>query len=211
MISVTGVGRVSAPPDVVRVRVTATALRPTVADAITSVDAVVAAMRAALAGHGVTGDDAASGAFTVGAEQVWTPEGRPQLAGYRCEHGLQVTLRDPAAVGRVLGDLVTAGGDDVRLEGVEPAVDDVAPLRVRARELAWADAVDRGSRIAALAGRELGAVAQVVEGEGPGVPVQPFAVAAGGAELLRSKAMDVGVQPGLVDVSVTLAVQWGLN
>lgn len=208
MIAVTGTGRVTWPPDVVRVRVTATALRPTVADAIAAADATVAAVRATLARRAVTGADAASGAFTVGAEQVWTPEGRPQVTGYRCEHEVRVTLRAPSAVGAVLGDVLAAGGDGVRLDGVEPALDDDGAARVRARELAWADAVDRASRLAALAGRDLGLVQQIVE---DGAPAQPLPRMLGEAAGLAKASADLGVRPGDVAVTVVLAVQFGLG
>jgi uncharacterized protein len=203
MISVRGSGRVSGEPDVVRLRVTATALRPTAAEALAAVEVAVAAMRGALAGHGI--GDAASGAFALFQEQVWNEPGGRGIAGHRCNHELRVVVRDLPALGRVLGDVLAAGGDDVRVEAVEPGIDDPAPLQARARELAWADALDRARRLAALAGRELGPVEEIVEG----APSSASPMAK--ADLMGASPGSVDLQPGDVDVRAVLHVRWALR
>jgi len=208
MITVPGTGRVEGSPDVVRVRLVASTLRPAAADALAATEVAAAAVRSALSGHGVTGADAASGPFRLTAEQTWTEREGLRVTGYRCDHGIRAVVRDVPALGRVLADVLAAGGDDVRVDAVDADVEDDADLRVRARELAWADALDRATRLAALAGRELGAVATVTEGAGetPGPP-QPLAV----AKLAAAPAGDVSLLPGDVAVVVVLTVQWELG
>jgi len=208
MITVPGAGRVTGTPDVVRVRVTATALRATSAEALAAAEATAADVRAALERHGVTGAAAASGVFSLAAEQAWTESG-PRVTGYRCDHEIRVVLRDVAGVGRVLADVLAAGGDGVRVDGVEPGLEDDVALRVRARELAWADALDRATRLAALAGRELGPVAAVAEGSGHppiGVPLAKTVLMG-----FPPGSGDVSVRPGDVEVVVALTVQWELS
>jgi uncharacterized protein YggE len=204
VIAVAGTGRVSGEPDVVRLRVTASALRPTAAEAVAAAEATAAAVRAALAAAGIP--HAPSGAFGLYPEQVWTEQGGPRITGHRCDHELRVVVRDLPALGRVIGDVLAAGGNGVRVDGVEPAIEDAAPLRARARELAWADALDRATRLAALAGRELGPVEEVVEG-GPSSGPVPL----GKAEAVSLAARDVSVQPGELDVTVVLHVRWALR
>jgi uncharacterized protein len=208
VIAVTGTGRVTGPPDLVRARVTATAARPTAAEALAATEAVAAAVRAALDLHGISRLEAASGIFSLAVDQIWE-QGGPRVTGYRCDHGIRVTVRDVPAVGQVLADLLAAGGDGVRVDGVEPDIDDVTPLRVRARELAWADALDRATRLAELAGRGLGAVRQIVEDAAPGLP-RPITRQAVGSVALAAVSGNapVGLQPGAVEVAVTLDVQW---
>jgi hypothetical protein len=209
MITVPGVGRVAATPDVVRVRVTASSQRPTAAEALAAAEATAAVVRGALERHGVTGAAAASGLFSLAAEQTWSEAGGPRITGYRCDHEIRVVLRDVPAVGRVLADVLAAGGDGVRVDGVEPGIEDDAELRVRARELAWADALDRATRLAALAGRELVRVAGIVEGSGhPSIDVPMAKTVLMG---LPPGAGDVSVRPGDVDVVVALTVQWELS
>ncbi len=207
MISVTGTGSASAAPDVMRVRLAATALRPSVATALAASEQSVSAIRAALSAAGVAAADASTAALAITAEQVWTEQQGPKTVGYRSEHQLAISLRELAAAGRVLGEALAAGGDDVRLDGVSFEVDDDTPLRERARVAAWADAVARAEQLASLAGRALGTVGEITEQSGfsPG-PVMPMMM----GKRRAMDAVEVGVQPGSVGVEVTLAVQWAL-
>jgi len=129
LISVTGTGRASAPPDVMRVQLVATALRPTVAAALAASEQVVSAIRAVLAAAGVAAEDASTLGLSINAEQVWNEKTGPRTTGYRSEHRLAVVLRDLAAAGRLLGEALTAGGDDLRLDGVGFEVEDDTDLR----------------------------------------------------------------------------------
>ncbi len=205
MISVLGTGRASGPPDVLRVRLTATAVRPTLATALADSEEAARRVRAALTAAGVAAEDATTQGLSVHAEQVFTEQEGSRITGFRSEHELEVTLRDLPSAGRLLGDAVVAGGDDVRLHGVDFIVQDETPLLTRARAAAWADAQRRADQLAALSGRRLGAVRSIVEqqaGQGP-VPL--------GAREVRVAVAEVGVQPGSVSVDVALAVTWELT
>ncbi len=205
-ISVSGSGSASAPPDAMRIRLAASAFRPTLAAALADSEQSAARIRAVLAAGGVTGADAATQGLSVQAEQVWTEGRGPQVTGYRSDHQLLVTLRAMDVAGRLLGEALVAAGDDGRLDGVEFVVEDEVPLRVRAREAAWADARARAEQLAALAGRSLGRVVSVAEGGGVGPP-GPFPV----AMRMAAGSAEVAVQPGGVDVQVSLSVLWGLD
>lgn len=207
-ISVTGQGRASATPDVMRVNLVATALRPSVAEALAASERAVTAMRAALAARGVRPDDAHTVGLMLNPEQVWAEQTGPRTVGYRSEHRLAVTLRDLAGAGVALGEVVAAGGDDVRLEGISFEVDDDSALRETARERAWASAEAMARQLAGLAGRELGPVLEILEqgGYSPG-PIPMMAMASAG----KREATDVGVQPGSVAVETSLAVRWSLH
>jgi len=207
LISVTGTGRASAPPDVMRVQLVATALRPTVAAALAASEQAVSAIRAVLAAAGVAAEDASTLGLSINAEQVWNEQTGPRTTGYRSEHRLAVVLRDLAAAGPLLGEALTAGGDDVRLDGVGFEVEDDTDLRTRARASAWADAERRAGQLAELAGCRLGAVASIGEQSGfAPVPVMPMS-----ARRDVAAAVEVGIEPGSVGVEVTLAVQWTLE
>ena len=205
MIAVVGSGRATAAPDVVRVRLTATAVRPTLAVALADSEAAAARVRAALAQLGVPAGDATTQGLSVQAEQTWTEQEGSRVTGFRSDHELAITVRDLASIGRVLGEVLAAGGDDVRLGGVEFAIEDDTELQAAARTLAWWDAHGRASQLAGLAGRRLGAVQQITEqgGFSPG-PVVPM-------RLMASAAKEVGVEPGTVGVEVSLSVQWTLD
>ncbi len=206
-ISVVGHGRAQGTPDICRVHLTATALRPTVALALGDSEATAARIRDVLAAGGVAPKDAATGTVSIRPEEDYSGSRGPRLLGYRAEHALEVVLRDLASAGRLLGDAVAAGEDGVRLQGVEFALEDDADLRAAARAAAWQDAHRAAEQLAGLAGRALAAVRSIDEGGAPRLPPRPgspraFAAVAGGPE--------VGLEPGGVAVGVTLAVVWEL-
>ncbi len=207
IVSVQGTGTATAPPDAMRIRLAASAFRPALAAALADSESAAARVRAAFAAGGVAGDDAATCGLSVHAEQVWTEGQGSRVTGYRSDHELLVTVRDMATAGRLLGEALVAGGDDVRLHGVEFVVEDDALLRVEARAAAWRDAAGKAEQISSLAGRPLGRVVSVVEGGGhvapPPVPVAP--------RMMALAAAEVAVEPGGVDVRVGLAVQWELE
>lgn len=205
-VSVVGQGRAEGEPDVCRVTLTVTALRAGVAAALADSESAARRVRDALAAHGVAPRDAATAGVSVRSEEEYGQSGR-RLLGYRAEHRLAVVLRDLGSAGRALGDAVAAGGDDVRLEGVEFTVDDDAPLRTTARDAAWHDALAAATQLAGLAGRSLGAVRSIgVAGGGMPQPLPKgrmlAAMSAGGPE--------VGLEAGAVAVHVSLAVVWEL-
>ncbi len=202
-VRVTGLGSAMSSPDVVRVQLSTTALRPRLTEALAVAEDAARRVRAVLAGFDVQGHDASTAGLSARAEQDWSGPQGPRVTGFRAEHALAVTVRDVSSIGRVLGDVLAAGGDDIRLDSMQFAVEDETALRVLARERAWADALARAVQLATLAGRELGDVVDVAEGEAP----------VGGPAPIRARmvaAEAVGVEPGQVGVDVSLRVRWVL-
>jgi uncharacterized protein YggE len=208
-ISVVGHGRARGVPDVCRVQLVATALRPSVALALGESEATARRIREALAAGGVAPADAATGTVTIRPEEDYSGPRGPRLLGYRAEHGLQIVLRDLGAAGRLLGDAVAAGGDGVRLQGVAFALEDDAQLRTAARAAAWEDARRAADQLARLAGRSLGAVRGVEQGSGVDSPIGPQRMMAFAAE--AAAAPDVGLESGAAWVDISLAVVWELD
>jgi uncharacterized protein YggE len=178
-----------------------------VAPALADSEATARRIREALAAGGVAPADAATGTVTIRPEEDYSGPRGPRLLGYRAEHGLEIVLRDLGSAGRVLGDAVAAGGDAVRLQGVEFALEDDAQLRAAARTAAWEDARRAADQLAGLAGRSLGAVRSIDQGGALALRVRPpqrlsFAGTNGGPE--------VGLESGGVAVDVTLVVVWEL-
>lgn len=204
-ISVVGTGRAAGPPDTVRIRLTATAIRPTLAAALADSEDAARRVRAALATQGVAAEDATTEGLSVQAEQVFSEHEGSRITGFRSAHELTITLRDLPTAGRLLGDVIVAGGDDVRLHGVDFVVEDDVHLREQAREAAWGDARRRAEQLAALAARRLGDVRRITEGTPEEVGLMD-----GGVRAMAASSVDMGVQPGTVSVEVSLAVTWEL-
>lgn len=206
-IRVSGAGIASGKPDIVRIALVAISTRPTLSAALASSEETARRVRDSLARFGVKGDDAATSHLTVQAEQVWENERGPRVTGFRAEHGISVTLRDLKVVGPAIGEALFAGGDDARLNDVAFAVEDPSSLRFEARQAAWDDAVSRAQHLASLAGRELGTVLHISEGDGGGSGAEPPTPK---MALLAASAPSVAPEPGRVEVAVNLRVHWSL-
>ena len=206
-VSVVGQGRAEGTPDICRVRLGVTAMRPAVAAALADSEQAARQVRDALTAGGVAPRDAATGGVSIGTEEDYSGQRGPRLLGYRADHTMTVVLRDLATAGRVLGEAVAAGGDAVRLQGVEFTLEDDTELRASARAAAWHDAEGAARQLAELAGRSLATV-RSVEALAGAVP-QPRR-AARFAAVAASGPTEIGLEPGGVDVQVSLAVVWEL-
>ena len=71
-----------------------------------------------------------------------------------------------------------------------------------AREAAYADAVDRATHLAGLAGAELGDVQDVVEGGGVGTPV---------ARVAKAMSDSASFQPGETAIGASVTVKFQLR
>lgn len=167
-VVVTGSGTASAVPDVVvlsvRVEVEDADASGALARAAT---ASTALLRAAEAG-GVAAADRRT--TDVGVQPHWDAD-RERVIGYRAHQRLRLRVRDTEAVGHLLTGLARAAGDAFRVDDLGFEVDDPSPLLERARAAAFADARARAAQYAELAGRPLGPVLRVVEGDAAVAPV----------------------------------------
>jgi uncharacterized protein len=204
-IRVLGTGQAQALPRIARLDLVVVARERSLAEALSSGESAVARVRAALVAAGTEPVDTTTDGLSVQAEQSWSEGGGPQVVGFRADHGLRVLVRDLQALGPVLGGALAAGGDLMRVNGVDFAVEDEEPLRRQARESAWADALGRARHLAGLAGRELGPVNSIVES-----PVRGEAVALGGVRVL-SAGSEPDIRPAAVRCRVELAVNWALR
>ena len=78
------------------------------------------------------------------------------LTGYQVTNTVSVKVRELDQTGAILDGVVKAGGDLVRVNGSSFSVDDPAPLKVQARELAVQQALEKAQELATLTGVSLG-------------------------------------------------------
>ncbi|MGO4189862.1 SIMPL domain-containing protein [Pseudarthrobacter sp. TAF60_1] len=203
-ITVTGTGTAEAPPDLLTVSVGVECRRPSVGSAYADAGTASAAVSGAIRQHGVADADIRTSGLNVRPELVWREGEGQQVAGYVASSVVTVRVRRVAAASAVIAAVVDAGGDDVRLNGLELGFADESSVLGRAREAAWQDAAAAAGQFAALASARLGPVASVLEhplSSGP-VPV---------ARLERAAATDaMGVEAGHASLSASVTVVWEL-
>ncbi len=203
-VHVTGTGWAGATPDLVVLDVRVQVDEDDVASALAGLTARLETSLAAAAAHGVAEADRRT--TGTGVAPRWDREGQ-QVVGYRAHQSLRLRVRDRERVGEVVTALAEAAGDALAVDSVGLELSDPAPLLVRARDAAFADARARAEQYATLAGRTLGDVRSVREVDG--------SPAAGPSPKLRMAAADsaggLPVEGGESTVSVSVRIRFGLG
>jgi len=195
-VSVTGHGEARVVPDSAVVRVAAAHRADGVADALGGADS---AARQVIATAGEFTTPERIGTSSV---QIWSDHDQQgNLAGFRARHALTVRCADVASAGGLLSALAEAVGDRLEVEGVSLEVADQTAGQRAAREAAYADAVDRATQLATLAGAELGEPQEVVEG----------GFATGPPRAAKLMAKSVSLAPGETALSSSVTVTFRLR
>ena len=91
------------------------------------------------------------------------------IVGYNVTNQLTVKVRDLDSVGEVIDEMTEAGGDLIRFQGVSFTIEDTEELQDQARADAVADLIEKATRVAGLAGVELGRLVFITETGSPTV------------------------------------------
>ncbi|AOT04052.1 SIMPL domain-containing protein [Arthrobacter sp. U41] len=203
-ISVTGSGSAEAAPDLLTLSIGVECRREDVGAAYGEAGRVSAAISAVLREYGVANPDITTSGLNVRAEVNWQ-EGRGQVvSGYLASTVLSVRLREPGRSSEVIAAAVAAGGNDVRLNGLEFGFADPAAVTARAREAAWQDALTAAGHFASLAGASLGQVVSLAQQSGHPAPIPV-------ARMQRAAAVEsLTVEAGESSISATVDVVWEL-
>lgn len=199
-ITVTGVGTAQAVPDVVVATFGSELQAGTVSEALDGAVRATAEVIAQLRAGGVGDLD-----LTTGAASIWSmADQHGRVAGYVATQRLTARLRSVATAGALVGEAIAAGGDAARLHGLSFGLTEAQSVNEWARVQAWRDARAKAGQLATLAGRTLGQVVRIREGEPAESSRSPDreAVSPGLA------AAQLPMQPGTETVTVTIEVEW---
>jgi uncharacterized protein len=197
-VSVTGHGEARVVPDSAVLRVAATHQAPGVAEALAGADGAATEVVTVASEHTTPDRIATTG---VHLQVAYDHEGRRD--GFRARHSLILRCVDLASAGALLTALTERVGDRLQVDDVSFEVADRGDAEVLAREAAYADAVGRAGRLAALAGAELGAPQTVLEGESFDAPV--------GRAIKAVVPAAASLHPGETAVTSSLAVTFQLR
>jgi uncharacterized protein len=204
-ISVTGTGRVTGTPNLLRLDSSVEVTKPDVTTAMQAANTTMADVQKALKADGVAAADLQTSDLSVQPNYNYTSKGA-SLTGYTVSEDLSVVLRDLHTAGAAISDAAKAGGDAFRLSEATLDIDQDDALIARARQQAFADAKAKAQAYAAAAGRSLGAVVSISESTS-GEP-QPMYFATNSAP---AAAPSVPIQAGSQDVTVTASVVWAFG
>ena len=171
-----GSGTVYGEPDVAVLTLGVDVAEPGVKDALASADRTMQAVRQVFVAGGVPTKDIRTAAFNVWREDIRDRNGAVTGERYHVVHSYQVTVRDLARLGDLLGAAVDAGANNI--QGIAFRIQDPAALRAQARAAAMRDALKQAEQLAALAGVTLGRPVSIEETSTPVTSPAPALAAA---------------------------------
>ncbi|WP_043653954.1 SIMPL domain-containing protein [Nocardia thailandica] len=208
-ITVYGHGAVRATPDLVRITLSVESRAAGVAAAYSRAGERVSSVLHALRRAGVADTDIATSGLSVRTETVYTDRGTHEITGYLATTALTVSLRESTDPAGTIAAAVAAGGDDVRLGGLDRVLSEAGAALVRARDAAYDDARVKAEQYATRAHARLGAVLDITEHPG-GMPT-PFPRAAEIAAPMAFAAASVPVELGDTEITADVRVTWALD
>jgi hypothetical protein len=206
-ITVSGEGKATGKPDIAQLTLGVSKLAATVEqarnDAATSLDAMIKSMR----DNGVAKDDIQTLQFNISPEYDYS-NGKQLLKGFRVTNVVSAKLRDINKTSKVVDDAVTAGGDNTQVQGISFTIDKPEELQAQAREKAVADAKARAQTLAGAAGVTIGDPISISETSFQPIPLASRAFA---EDQGKGAAPATPIEPGTLDVTVTVTVTWGIK
>ena len=168
-IHVTGLGTVTAEPDLAVLSLGVEAFAETVSEARQTAATATNSIIAALRDQGVQDNDMQTAHFSIQPEYDWenNRNGRPPIIGYRVTNTLSIKVRDLDSVGPVIDGAAAAGGDVTRVNSIRLSIEDGAALAEQAQRLAVQDALSKAGLLAEEAGVTLGDLQFITEVSSP--------------------------------------------
>ncbi|HUS82601.1 MAG TPA: SIMPL domain-containing protein [Dehalococcoidia bacterium] len=206
-ITVSGEGKATGQPDIALLSLGISTLRPTVAEARDEAASTMQKVIDSVKGNGVAEKDIQSTQYSIYPEYDYSIRGSQKLLGYRITNTVSIKVRDIDKTSDVLDGATAAGGDLTQVQNITFTIDEPDALRDQAREDAVKDAKARAQRLADTAGVKLGDPISITESSvSPPVPM-----AADMRETLGSGEESTPIQPGELDVNLTVQVVFAIE
>lgn len=208
-IWVTGTGEMSLTPDIALVRLGVETNSRSVTEArdeaATAMEAVVSAVKE----NGLTDEDIQTTSFNIWPQYEWQEIIKNGiltrvrvLSGYTVSNDVVIKVRDLDAVGTIIDDVATAGGDATRINGIDFSIEDPSAYTTQLREDAVKAALENANHFATLTGVTLGKLVYVTEVSDSPV-VQGIAESRAFA-LPAAAAPPTGISGGSLDLTLTV-------
>ncbi len=198
-ITAQGVGTALGEPDTATVDIGVSTSALHAATALADNNRIAAAVQAALAKDGVSGQDVSTTGLSL-------YQMGPPTNGYQVSDQVTATLHDLAEAGTVIDDALAPAGDSGRLEGVTLSMSDTDPVLAAARQQAVSSARAQAQQMATAAGLQLGPLVSLSDQQGAGF-YQSFAGYQNAASA-GPAGVPVPIQPGSQQMSVTVTAVW---
>jgi uncharacterized protein YggE len=203
VLSVNGTGTVYLTPDIAYLYVGVHTEDADIAAAVEDNNAAAQALVDALVGLGVKPVDIQTSNFSVWSYDDYDDEGM-RFTNYSVDNTVYITVRDLSQLGALLNGAVDAGANSIN--SITFDVADKTAALTEARQLAMANADDLAEELAQTAGLSVGEIQSIAYTEY--YPSPFYGMGGGGAAM---EAASVPIQPGQMQVSVTVNVIYGIK
>jgi uncharacterized protein len=203
-ITVSGQGEATGVPDLATVNLGVEAFRDTVQAAREDAAAAMNQVIAVLRDRGIEERDIQTSSFNIYPRY---DQNGQNITGFQISNQITVKVRDLNALGSVIDEVVAAGGDLTRFDGVSFSIENPKPLEEQVRAAAVADLTTKANQLASLTGVQLGQLVSISESVSFPYPV-PFADKAFAGQ---DAASVTPVVPGEVQVMVTLNATFAIQ
>jgi hypothetical protein len=159
------------------------------------------------------GEDIQTRQFRIRQRTRWDNEtGEEIVVGYRVTNEVMAKIRDIEKVGSIIDAVVKAGGDLIRINGLDFSVDDPSAYYDEAREIAMADARDKAEKLADAAEVKLGAPTYISESSGfISAPMVVMQYAGGAPMPAPAPIVEPSISPGEVEVSIAVQITYSIR
>lgn len=205
LISVTGEGRATAPPDMATIHTGVVTQAPSASEALDQNNEAMERIMSVLEQQQIAPKDIQTSTFNVSPVYKQDRQGRqqPEIVAYQVTNQVRVNVRDLSKLGQALDALVEAGSN--RLSGISFEIEDLREVLNQARQRAVADARHRAETYAEAAGVKVGKVLTISE-QPVGIPRPVYQ-----ARALAAEAAAVPVAAGEQELQVTVQVEFALE
>ena len=208
-IRVSGTGTISVEPDVAVLEIGVEVFAPKVSmarsEASKSMDSVISTIKKL----GVEEKDIQTTRFsiyprydyeetTINGNRISTQV----LTGYTVSNTVKAKIFEVDQVGKIIDNAADAGGDYVRINGVDFTVDDPNPYKTTIRKMAVEDAVNKAQEYALLTNVELGPIISLDE-MGAGSIQSPYE-ADYGMRMMMAAAPTTSISSGQLEISLSV-------
>jgi len=207
IISITGVGEISASPDIARITSGVVSQSKTAAKALQSNSAAMTRIIAGLKTAGIGSKDIRTSGFSVNPTYFYDQKNRqipPKIIGYQVRNQVHITVSQRDRLGGILDKMITLGANQIN--GISFAIDKPQNLQDEARKRAVADALRKVKIYVTATNSKLGRIISISEGQARS-PIRQFVQR---AEALSARA-DVPIEAGEQTLSIRVNITWELK
>jgi uncharacterized protein YggE len=206
---VTGLGEVTAVPDIATLRLGIEAQAATVAEARSQAAEAMDRVMTSLKDNGIAEKDIQTQYFNISQVTEWDRiKEEEEVIGYRVTNTVTAKIREIDKAGVIIDAAAEAGGDLTRVNGISFSLDDPSAYYEEAREKAMADAEAKAEQLAKLGGVSLGKPTYISESvQTPAVIYRDVVMEAA----IAAPVPTTPISPGELEISLTIQVAYAIS